>query len=42
MRSELVVESRFPQSYEKLKQRDISEIIDFIFGIAYGTKKVYF
>ena len=32
--SVLAVKSFFQQSYEKSKQRDISETIDFFFGIA--------
>ena len=36
--NELTVETFFPRSYEKLKQRDIPEAM-VLFGIAYRTKK---
>ena len=42
MRSELEVESFFPQSYGKPKQSDIWEAIDFFFDIAHETKKNLF
>ena len=40
-RSDLAVESFFPQSYWTFKQRDISETIEF-FNVAYRTKMFLF
>ena len=41
MQSELVVESFFPQSYGTIKQRDMSETIDF-FDMANKQKAFIF
>ena len=41
-RSEIAILSFFLQSYWKPKHRNISETIDFFFGLAYGTKNISF
>ena len=40
-RSELAVESFFPQSYGKSKQRNISEAINFL-DFDHGTRNIFF